>query len=221
MRAPRQRSRCKGHATRKDWSTAARCGNVALGTLHSPDRAAVLRLEMAARQSIAAMNLRSLRRTVASRRRKTGPDIAGKDIAAAAAGPAGLRRCASRTSIAPHNAGDAGRIVAVTLIDLHLEYRLAWRASIQITGRLSCLSLGPQPCGPSALSQGRSVPLRCLRSHERLGRCWRAGRCWSRSSVISRTRSAGSSKTSILDRPCRVQCLCRAGRGTDRGSSPS
>src|SRR5262249_24436654 len=57
LRAPRQRSRCKGHATRKGWSTAARCGNVALGTLRSPDRAAVLRLDMAARQSIAAMDL--------------------------------------------------------------------------------------------------------------------------------------------------------------------
>ena len=57
LRAPRQRSRCKGHATRKGWSTAARCGNVALGTLRSPDRAAVLRLDMTARQSMAAMDL--------------------------------------------------------------------------------------------------------------------------------------------------------------------
>src|SRR5690242_6123542 len=36
-----------------------------------------------------------------------------------------------------HDACDASRIVAVVLVDLHLQHRFAWRASIQITGRSS------------------------------------------------------------------------------------
>jgi hypothetical protein len=39
-----------------------------------------------------------------------------------------------------HDAGDPDGIVAVVLVDLHFSTALAWRASMQITGRPSRLS---------------------------------------------------------------------------------
>src|SRR6266545_974525 len=51
----------------------------------------------------------------------------------------------------------------------------------------------PASCRPAGL---RRCALRTSIA-TRLGRCWRAGRCWSKSSVISRTRSAACSRTSV------------------------
>src|SRR5258706_623543 len=61
-----------------------------------------------------------------------------------------------------HDAGDAGRIVAVTLIDLHLEYRLGVARVDADHRHAKLLELGPQAMWLSVLSQGRSVPLPVL-----------------------------------------------------------
>src|SRR5258705_3461842 len=52
-----------------------------------------------------------------------------------------------------HDAGDAGRIVAVTLIDLHLEYR-SGMARVDTDHRQAKLfELAPQPCGRRSVSR--------------------------------------------------------------------
>src|SRR5262249_13961061 len=61
-----------------------------------------------------------------------------------------LSRCLTRTSLKPaglHDAGDAGRIVAATLIDLHLEYRLCMARIDTDHWQAKLFELGPQPCG--------------------------------------------------------------------------
>src|SRR6266478_3443864 len=60
-----------------------------------------------------------------------------------------LSRSLTRTSLNQglHDAGDAGRIVAVTLIDLHLEYRLGMARVDADHRQAKLLELGPQPCG--------------------------------------------------------------------------
>src|SRR2546423_14012684 len=65
-----------------------------------------------------------------------------------------------------HDAGDAGRIVAVTLIDLHLEYR-SGMARVDTDHRQAKLfELGPQPCGRRSCLKADPYRSRCLRSHE-------------------------------------------------------
>ena len=46
-----------------------------------------------------------------------------------------------------HDASDASRIVAVTLIDLHLEYRLGMARIDTDHWQAKLFELGPQPCG--------------------------------------------------------------------------
>jgi len=65
-----------------------------------------------------------------------------------------------------HDAGDAGRIVAVTLIDLHLEYR-SGMARVDTDHRQAKLfELAPQQCGRRSCLKADPYRSRCLRSHE-------------------------------------------------------
>src|SRR5215813_9321431 len=65
-----------------------------------------------------------------------------------------------------HDAGDAGRIAAVTLIDLHLEYR-SGMARVDTDHRQAKLfELAPQPCGRRSCLESDPYRSRCLRSHE-------------------------------------------------------
>src|SRR5262249_15820680 len=65
-----------------------------------------------------------------------------------------------------HDAGNAGRIVAVTLIDLHLEYR-SGMARVDTDHRQAKLfELAPQPCGRRSCLESDPYRSRCLRSHE-------------------------------------------------------
>src|SRR5437660_1384264 len=64
-------------------------------------------------------------------------------------------------------AGDAGRIVAVTLIDLHLEYRLGVARVDADHRQAKLLELGPQPCGCRSCLKADPYRSRCFRSHER------------------------------------------------------
>jgi hypothetical protein len=50
-------------------------------------------------------------------------------------------------ALTPHDAGDTGRIVAVTLIDLHLEYRPGMAGVDTDHRQAKLFELGPQPCG--------------------------------------------------------------------------
>src|SRR5262249_50971688 len=66
-----------------------------------------------------------------------------------------------------HDAGDAGRIVAITLIDLHLEYRLGVTRVDTDHRQAKLFELGPQPCGRRSCLKPDPYCSRCLRSHER------------------------------------------------------
>src|SRR6266478_575631 len=69
-----------------------------------------------------------------------------------------------------HDAGDASRIVAVTLIDLHLEYRLGVARVDADHRQAKLLELGPQPCGRRSCLKADPYRSRCFRSHERSDR---------------------------------------------------
>src|SRR5436190_633167 len=69
-----------------------------------------------------------------------------------------------------HDAGDTGRIVAVTLIDLHLEYRLGVARVDADHRQAKLLELGPQPCGCRSCLKADPYRSRCFRSHERSDR---------------------------------------------------
>ena len=69
-----------------------------------------------------------------------------------------------------HDAGDAGRIVAVTLIDLHLEYSPGMARADTDHRKAKLFELGPQPCGRRSCLKADPYHSRCLRSHERSDR---------------------------------------------------
>src|SRR5258706_4815083 len=69
-----------------------------------------------------------------------------------------------------HDAGNAGRIVAVTLIDLHLEYRLGVARVDADHRQAKLLELGPQPCGCRSCLKADPYRSWRLRSHERSDR---------------------------------------------------
>src|SRR5260221_14553160 len=69
-----------------------------------------------------------------------------------------------------HDAGDAGSIVAVTLIDLHLKYRPGMARVDTDHRQAKLFELGPQPCGRRAWLKADPYRSRCLRSHERSDR---------------------------------------------------
>src|SRR6266496_4186942 len=69
-----------------------------------------------------------------------------------------------------HDAGDAGRIVAVTLIDLHLEYRPGMARVDTDHRQAKLLELGPQPCGCRSCLKADPYRSWRLRSHERSDR---------------------------------------------------
>jgi hypothetical protein len=58
-----------------------------------------------------------------------------------------------------HDAGDAGRIVAITLINLHLEYSLGVARVDTDHRQAKLFELGSTAMWPSVRSQGRSVSL--------------------------------------------------------------
>src|SRR5262245_20534025 len=66
-----------------------------------------------------------------------------------------------------HDAGDAGRVVAVTLIDLHLEYRLGMARVDTDHRQAESFELGPQPCGRWSCLKADPYRSRCVQSHER------------------------------------------------------
>src|SRR6266480_1123584 len=61
-----------------------------------------------------------------------------------------------------HDAGDAGRIVAVTLIDLHLEYRLCMARVDTDHRQAKLFELGPQPCGRRSCLKADPYRSRCV-----------------------------------------------------------
>src|SRR5215471_7225018 len=65
-----------------------------------------------------------------------------------------------------HDAGNAGRIVAVNLIDLHLEYRLCMARVDTDHRQAKLFELAPQPCGRRSCLESDPYRSRCLRSHE-------------------------------------------------------
>src|SRR6266581_7447304 len=69
-----------------------------------------------------------------------------------------------------HDASDTSRIVAVTLIDLHLEYRLGMARVDTDHRQAKLFELGPQPCGRRSCLKADPYRSRCLRSHERSDR---------------------------------------------------
>jgi hypothetical protein len=66
-----------------------------------------------------------------------------------------------------HDASDASRIVAVTLIDLHLEYRLCMARVDTDHWQAKLFELGPQPCGRRSGLKADPYRSRCVQSHER------------------------------------------------------
>src|SRR5262245_51408520 len=94
---------------------------------------------------------------------------AGSARLASSALTAWLSRSLTRTSLKPaglHDAGDAGRIVAVTLIALHLEYR-SGVARVDTDHRQAKLfELAPQPGGRRSCLKSDPHRSRCLRPHE-------------------------------------------------------
>src|SRR6266403_1137508 len=94
-------------------------------------------------------------------------------------GSALLRSLASRPMRIPigmnapaglHDAGDAGRIVAITLIDLHLEYSLGMARVDTDHRQAKLFELGPQPCGSRSGLKADPYRSRCFRSQERSDR---------------------------------------------------
>ena len=65
-----------------------------------------------------------------------------------------------------HDTGDAGRIVAVTLVDLHLEYRLGVARVDADHRQAKSLELGSQPGGRRSGLDADPYRSRRLRSHE-------------------------------------------------------
>src|SRR5262249_42946883 len=68
------------------------------------------------------------------------------------------------------DASDASRIVAVALIDLHLEYRLGVARVDTDHRQAKSFELGPQPRGGWSCLKADPYHSRCLRSHERSDR---------------------------------------------------
>src|SRR5437773_383164 len=69
-----------------------------------------------------------------------------------------------------HDAGDAGSIVAVTLIDLHLKHRPGMARIDTDHRQPKSLELGPRPRGRRSCLEADPYRSRCLRSHERSDR---------------------------------------------------
>src|SRR5262249_5043917 len=66
-----------------------------------------------------------------------------------------------------HDASDPGRVIAVALVDLHLEHRLGV-ASVNADDRQAkLLELGPQPCGRWSCLKANPPHFPCIRSHKR------------------------------------------------------
>ena len=80
---------------------------------------------------------------------------------------AGLDVSVKETSVCiVDDAGDAGRIVAVTLIDLHLEYSLGMARVDTDHRQAKLFERGPQPCGRQSCLKADPYRSRRLRSHE-------------------------------------------------------
>src|SRR6476620_2124530 len=69
-----------------------------------------------------------------------------------------------------HDTGDPASIIAVALIDLHLEYRLGVARVDADHGQAKLLELGPQPCGCRSCLKADPYRSWRLRSYERSDR---------------------------------------------------
>src|SRR5262245_61122899 len=77
-----------------------------------------------------------------------------------------LSRSLTRPCAGLHDAGDASRVVAVTLIDLHLEYRPGMARVDADHRQAKLFELGPQPCGRRSCLKADPYRSWCFRSHE-------------------------------------------------------
>src|SRR5215467_2188173 len=69
-----------------------------------------------------------------------------------------------------HDAGDPGRIIAVTLIDLHLEYCPGMTRVDTDHRQAKLFELGPQPCGRRSCLKSDPYHSWCFRPHKRSDR---------------------------------------------------
>jgi hypothetical protein len=97
-----------------------------------------------------------------------------------------------------HDAGDADRVVAVTLIDLHLEYRPGMASVDTDHRKAKLLELGPQPCGSRPCLKADPYRSWRFRSHECSDRL-RLGSTHSTSSGLLAASAVSSVNRNMLD----------------------